>query len=227
MEAYITADLYSFFRDLAENNNRDWFLANRARFEAQVQEPLLDFIGAFRIRLHSISPHFRADARRSGGSLFRIYRDTRFSSDKTPYKTHAGIQFRHEKGKDAHAPGFYLHLQPDESFLAMGLWQPDGPNLLKVRKAIAERPDEWLAIIKEPTFSSLFELAGDALKRPPKGFDADHPLIEDLKRKDFVIYRNLSEKETLAPDFIDHFAQTCRLGSEFMRFLTLSLGLPF
>ena len=101
---YITPKLFSFLRDLKNNNDREWFEANKDRFEEEVRSPLLAFIDDFAEPLYKISPHFRADARKSGGSLFRIYRDVRFSKDKTPYKTHAGVHFRHERAKDAHAP---------------------------------------------------------------------------------------------------------------------------
>ena len=118
---YINPELFTFFRELKENNNRDWFQANKARYESQVREPLLQFIADFGLRLAEISPHYLADARRSGGSLFRINRDIRFSSDKSPYKTAAGVQFRHESGKDVHAPGFYLHLEPEGIFAGVGI----------------------------------------------------------------------------------------------------------
>ncbi|MCH7945702.1 MAG: TIGR02453 family protein, partial [Armatimonadetes bacterium] len=110
-------ELLKFLSDLKKNNNRQWFQKNKDRYESDVREPLLKFIEAFEPRLHKISPHFIADARKTGGSLFRIYRDTRFSHDKRPYKTHAGVQFRHERAKDVHAPGFYLHIEPKQVFV--------------------------------------------------------------------------------------------------------------
>ena len=116
--------LFSFLADLRTNNNRDWFAANKDRYEEQLLEPALAFIDAFAPRLEKISPHFRADARPSGGSLFRIYRDTRFSKDKSPYKTNVGIHFRHERAKNAHAPGYYLHIGPVRSSPAAGFGTP-------------------------------------------------------------------------------------------------------
>ena len=101
-QTYITPELFLFFRELKQNNTREWFQANKSRYEADVREPLLAFITDFGVRLPEISPHYVADARKSGGSMFRIYRDVRFSKDKSPYKTAAGLQFRHESGKDAH-----------------------------------------------------------------------------------------------------------------------------
>src|SRR5262245_48947572 len=128
--------LFSFLEDLGANNNREWFTANKQRYEEQLLEPALAFIGAFGQRLEKISPHFSADARPSGGSLFRIYRDTRFSKDKRPYKTNLGLHFRHERAKDAHAPGYYLHIGPDEVFAGGGIWHPGADVATRIREAI-------------------------------------------------------------------------------------------
>ena len=102
-------ELFAFLRELKANNDREWFNANKDRYENDLLEPALAFIEDFGLRLPQLSPHLVADARRQGGSLFRIYRDTRFARDKSPYKTQAGIYFRHERSKDAHSPGLYLH----------------------------------------------------------------------------------------------------------------------
>jgi uncharacterized protein (TIGR02453 family) len=224
---YMTPELFQFFRELQANNNRDWFQANKPRYESQVREPLLRFITDFGVRLAEISPHYVADARKSGGSLFRINRDIRFSKDKSPYKTMAGIQFRHESGKDVHAPGFYLHLEPDSIFGGIGIWHPDTQTLNKIRDAIVENPDRWQQIVTAETFTARFKLSGDSLKRGPKGYDPDHPLIEDLKRKDFIAGAPFTEAEVCAPDFIDRFAETCRVGAPFVGFLTTAIGLPW
>src|ERR687888_1974338 len=135
--------LFSFLADLRANNNREWFAANKDRYEEHLLEPALDFIEAFAPRLEKISPHFRADPRPSGGSLFRIYRDTRFSKDKTPYKTNVGIHFRHERAKDANAPGYYLHIGPGEVFAGGGIWHPDTEAATRIREAIAADPTRW------------------------------------------------------------------------------------
>ena len=125
--------LFKFLKDLESNNNRDWFQANKARYEDQIKEPALQFISDFGPLLRKVSPHFRADPRPNGGSLFRIYRDVRFAKDKRPYKTHTGIQFRHEAGRDAHAPGFYLHLESGRVFVGAGIWHPDSTSLRKIQ----------------------------------------------------------------------------------------------
>ena len=121
--------LFEFLEQLAANNNRPWFQENKRRYEREVREPSLAFIRAFQPRLKRISPYFVASDRRAGGSLMRVYRDTRFSRHAAPYKTNVGIQFRHEFGRDVHAPGFYVHIAADECFLALGVWRPDAVSL--------------------------------------------------------------------------------------------------
>ncbi len=226
-KAYISPELFAFFRELKENNNRDWFQANKKRYEMYVKDPLLGFIADFGLRLAEISPHYVADPRPVGGSLFRIYRDVRFSKDKTPYKTAAGIQFRHESGKDVHAPGFYLHLEPDNVFVGGGIWHPDTRTLGQIRDAIVAKPAHWQRIISDEAFSAVYKLGGESLKRGPKGYEPDHPLIEHLKRKDFVASTPFGEEETCTPDFIDRFAELCRVAGPFNKFLTTAIGLPW
>src|SRR3954469_13093814 len=136
-------ELFDFLRELKANNDRDWFAANKARFEAHGQEPAPALLEDFAPRLEQISPPFRADTRKVGGSLFRIYRDTRFSKDKTPYKTNTGMHFRHKAAKDAHAPGFYLHLAPGQVFGGGGIWHPDTKTATKLRQAIVDNPERW------------------------------------------------------------------------------------
>src|SRR5260221_1535648 len=183
--------LFSFLRELRGNNDRDWFGANKPRYERDVRDASLRFIGDFAPRLVKIAPHLVADARPVGGSMFRIYRDTRFSRDKSPYKIHIGIHFFHESAKKAPSvPGFYLHIQPGESFAAAGIWHPDPAALGRVRDAIASDSKEWKVVRR-----SKLPIEGGSLKRPPKGYPADHPFIDDLKRTDFVTSVRLSERE--------------------------------
>ena len=225
--SYITPALFAFFRDLQQNNNRAWFQANKHRYEHDVREPLLQFIIDFGLRLAEISPHYLADARKSGGSLFRIHRDIRFSPDKTPYKTAAGIQFRHESGKDVHAPGFYLHLEPDNVFAGCGIWQPDTQTLNYVRDAIVENPAQWEVILTHEAFKTNFQFEGDSLKRAPKGYDPDHPFIDDLRRKDFVAGKAFTEADACAHDFMDRYTEACCAAAPFAEFLTKAVGLPW
>ncbi len=141
---YFSPQFFKFLKDLKKNNNRAWFARNKPRYEKQLLEPSLKFIKDARPELKSISLHLVADSKPFGGSLFRIYRDIRFSKDKSPYKTNVAMQFWHKKGgKKIHAAGLYLHLSPGQSFAGAGVWHPDPATLNKVRKAIVERPESW------------------------------------------------------------------------------------
>jgi uncharacterized protein (TIGR02453 family) len=226
-QPYFTPELFRFLAELAAHNQRAWFEANKARYRTAVQEPLLRFIADFAPELAKISPHFVADPRPQGGSMFRIHRDVRFSADKSPYKTHAAAQFRHRAAKDVHAPGFYLHLEPGGCFVGVGIWHPDGPALAAIRGALVADPDAWGRAVGDRAFKRAFTLGGDALKRPPQGFDPGHQLIEDLKRKDFVAMAPLSEELAMAPDFLVRFTSLCRAAAPFMRYLAAAIGQPF
>ena len=218
---YFTPKLFQFLRDLRANNDRAWFQANKERYEADVKEPMLQFIADFNNKLHKISRNFNADPRPVGGSMFRIYRDTRFSKDKTPYKTAATAHFPHrDAGKDVHTPGFYFHLEPGNCLAGGGIWQPDTAALSKIRDRIANRSKEWQAAIADG-----LKIQGDSLKRPPRGYDADHPFVEDLKRKDYYAMFPFSEKQACAPDFMDRIAEIYRSASPLVRFLTKAAGL--
>jgi uncharacterized protein (TIGR02453 family) len=215
-------ELFTFLAELRDNNDREWFAANKQRYETYLLEPALEFIADFGRRLEQISPHFRAIPKRTGGSLFRIYRDTRFSKDKTPYKPNVGIHFRHERAKDAYAPGFYLHLAPGECFGGGGIWHPDGEATNRIRTAIADHPERW----REATRVGALQLEGSRLKRPPAGFDRDHPLIEDIKRKDFYAMTRLSERGVTAPTFVDDYARVCESAMPLVRFLCKAVDVP-
>ena len=224
---YFTRDLFTFLGDLAAHNDRTWFKANQERYERAVREPALEFINDFAGPLAGISRHFVADSRTVGGSLFRIQRDTRFAADKTPYKTNTGMQFRHELAKDAHAPGFYVHLEPGECFMGVGLWHPDTKTAYAIRRSIDENRAAWKRITRTPPFTDVFSLGGESLSRPPRGYEAEHPLIEDLKRKDFIASTRLTEDDITSDDFMEDFTANCRRAAPFMRFLCRAVGVEF
>jgi uncharacterized protein (TIGR02453 family) len=220
--------LFTFLTDLEENNTREWFQDNQERFENTLREPSLQFISDFGPRLRKISPHFNAIPKKVGGSLFRIHRDVRFGKDKTPYKTHVGIHFRHKMHKDAHAPGFYLHIHPQESFFGAGIWRPDAPALKKIRQRMVDEPASWKRAMASKALSSgLIGLGGDTLKRPPRGFDPDHALIEDLKRKDFIAVGSLKPADITARGFIDQFTDHCKQSAPLVKWLCGALEVPF
>ena len=190
-----------FLRELEKNNNRDWFEANKHRYESDVREPALAYIEAMAPRLAKISPHFIASPKKVGGSLMRVYRDVRFSKDKSPYKTNIGIQFRHSAGKDVHAPGFYMHIEPSQVFIAAGIWRPDSEMLKHMRMHIDDNQSEWKKITKSISGKG-YALGGESLKKPPKGFTAEHPLVEDLKRKDFIAAQDLKSSDISKKEFV-------------------------
>ena len=225
--AHFTPALFEFLAELGENNNREWFNANKARYERDVRDALVSFVGDFGDRLYEISPHMVADPRPSGGSVFRIYRDVRFSKDKSPYKTNAGIHFRHEVGREVHGPGLYLHLQPGSVFAGIGIWRPNSATVGKIREAIVANPDRWSRIVEDQAFASVFSLESESLKRAPRGIDPDHPLIGHLKLKSFVATTNFTEEEACDPDFIDVYAEACRTAAPFAEFITTSVGLDW
>lgn len=221
------AKLFFFLEQLADNNNRPWFQENKPRYEQDVFEPAMAFIRAFAPRLKKISPYFVASDQRVGGSLMRVHRDTRFARDGAPYKTNVGIQFRHEMGRDVHAPGFYVHLAPGECFLAVGLWRPESDVLAQVRQAIVDWPDRWRRANNDRKFRARFYADGDSLKRPPRGFPPDHPWIEDIKRTDFIGVEDVNERDVLSAGFIDRVAASFMASRPFMRFLCDAIRIPF
>ncbi len=224
---YFTPKLFGFLKDLAENNDRVWFKANQDAYEEYVREPALEFINDFADPLKKISQHFVADSRTVGGSLFRIQRDTRFAKDKMPYKLNTGMQFRHIAGKDAHAPSFYVHIQPGECFVGVGLWRPETKVAYAIREHIDQEQPVWKRASRGKRFTAVFEVQGESLKRPPRGYDEDHPLIEDLKRKDFIASTRLTQKAITSDKFMSEFTENCQRAAPFMKFLCDAVGAPF
>lgn len=221
--AHFQSELFGFLIELAVNNHREWFHDNREFYERAVKRPLLAFIEDFAPELHKISPHLRADSK----SMFRIHRDVRFSKNKAPYKTHAAAQFRHEAGKDVHAPGFYVHIEPGRVLVGGGVWKPDAEALGRIRAYLASQPELWTKLCKAPRFRDNCVLQGAALKRPPRGFEPDHPLIEDLKRKDFMAVVELDDGDVLSADFVAQVADACKTLAPLNQFLCDAIGVPF
>jgi uncharacterized protein (TIGR02453 family) len=218
----ITPRTFTFLRDLTLHNDRPWFEANKDRYLREVRDPLLRFVATFAPRLGTLSRHMVADPRPVGGSLFRIYRDTRFSKDKTPYKTHAGMSFRHVDGRDVHGPVFYLHLQPGMVFSAAGIWRPPPETLVRVRDAIVAHPERWRRVTLA---CPLSDHEGDRLKRVPRGYAPEHPFAADLKRLSFTTATRFTQRDACAPDFLDRFERACRKATPLMEFLTRAVGL--
>jgi uncharacterized protein (TIGR02453 family) len=221
-QSYFSPRLFHFLGQLRRNNRRPWFLKHRPEFEEFARQPSLLFITDLQLRLREISPWLVANPKPVGGSLFRIYRDVRFSKDKSPYKTHIGMHFPHASSSEAvHAPGLYLHLEPKGCFLAGGVWQPDPRSLARIRDAIAWKPDQWRSAKRG------LELGGDTLSRPPRGYPADHPLVEDLKRKDFVASVNLRQQQVCGVRFMNDFLRSAEKMVPLLRFLSEAEKLRF
>lgn len=227
IKPHLSPELFKFLRQLKRHNNRDWFLAHKQKYEGDVRDPLLKFIEAFRPRLHKISPHFIVDPRRSGGSLLRIYRDMRFRPDGDPYQTMAALRFPHVAWKQVQAPGFYLHLEPGTSFLGCGLWHPDAETRNAITASIVRNPAQWQKVVSGKRFKAAAELSGGKMKRLPPGYDPEHPLAEDLKRKDFITVTCFNDQQVYAPDFLDRVTHSVEAVAPFMEFLTRALDLPW
>ena len=220
MPAHFTPALFAYLRALKANNTREWFQDNRDRYAADVEAPMLRFIADLAPQLRAISPSIVVDARRSGGSMYRIHRDTRFSSDKSPYKTHVAAHFKNEQRKKAPSvPGFYLHLGPGDSMGGGGIYHPDMPTLTRIRRGIVDDTRGWAQVKL-----TGIEIEGARLTRAPAGFDANHKFIDDLRLKDFYAMTTFTQAHVCADDFLERYVATCRDVAPLVAFLTKALG---
>ena len=222
-----SADLPGYLAALSAHNNREWFKANQARYEETVREPARALVRALSGPLAELSVHLIADDRKVGGSLMRVQRDTRFSKDKTPYKTNVGIQLRHGAGKDAHAPAVYVHLELGDGFVGFGLWQPPPDELARIRRFIVENWDRYSAIVEAPAMKQHFTQHGDSLKRVPAGFDASHASAEAVKRRSFIALRKLDFEVFQRADAPEVITALLADGREYLAFLCAAVGQPF
>jgi len=225
--AQFTPESFRFLRELSENNDREWFLRNKRRYEAEVRDPMLALITMLGLHLRKISPYLTASAKPTGGSMLRIYRDIRFSKDKTPFKTHIAAQFFHSAGKNEPAPGFYLHIGPEESFFGAGLWRPDPETRNRVATAIVAQPENWRAAIGSKQFRSYWTVSGESMKRMPRGFDPAHEFASDLARKDFVATMKYSDQQIFDAYFSETLQKEITSAAPFMKFLTHAAGFPW
>ncbi len=213
--SYFTSASFRFLRALARHNNRTWFKAHQADYEAHVREPFLQLIADLQAPIAKLSRHYRADPRKVGGSLFRVQRDTRFSHDKEPYKPWAGARIFHERRREIAAPSFYLHIAPGDCFVGAGLWHPENHTLRNIRNFIVDNPAAWKRAAHSRGFREHYEFWGDSLTRAPQGFAVDHPLLEDLKRKSYAAGVGFDEalacSPTLLPFAVQHFKRLAPL----------------
>lgn len=226
---YFTPSVFEFLKELAVNNNKPWWEENKERYINTIREPSLDFVTDFGERLKEISPHFVADARVNGGSLMRPYRDMRFAKGE-PYKTNVGIHFRHESGKDVHAPGFYLHIEPGQNFAGVGLWNPETEVARSIRQLINDDPAAWGKAAHSDSFVATWEIdshADDRLRRIPKELDPDHPYPDDLRLKSFTAGTRLTQKSVTSRGFADELLDMYSSAGPYARFLCAAIGVPF
>ena len=240
MTTYFTDRTFRFQRALAKNNDRGWFAAHKDDYEEHLRQPFLRLIADLQAPLATISPHFRADPKPVGGSLFRIHRDTRFSNDKTPYKPWAGARFFHERtrvastdaslqrpGEGIEAPSFYLHVAPGDCFLGGGLWHPQPATQRRIRDFIVGNPEAWKKAVHSRAFKRRFELHDDSLARPPRGYPPDHELIADLKRRNFVAMAPLDDATMTGPRLLKAVADGLRGAAPLVDYLCAALDLDF
>lgn len=227
MPTYFSDKTFKFLRALARNNSREWFHEHKAEYEAHLRGPFQQLITDLQPDLLTVSSHYRADPKGVGGSLFRIHRDTRFSNDKTPYKTWSGARFFHERSKQVEAPSYYLHVQPGNCFIGAGLWHPEPESQRKIRQFLFDNPGAWKAAVHSPAFKRRYTMDGETLVRPPRGFPADHELIADIKRKDFVATLGIEDAVVLGPRLRKAVADNFSALAPMMDYLCAALDLEF
>ena len=206
--------LFRFFKQLAKNNNREWFEQHKPEFKAfetevkQFGEALKD-----KLNQHDSIDRFK---------VFRIYRDVRFSKDKTPYKTHFGLTWH--RTKPEYRGGYYLHLKPDDIFLACGFWDPAPADLKRIRQEIDLDGDEYRNLINAPSFKNTWgALQGNAVKTAPKGYAKDHPDIDLLRFKQHIFMIRYTEVEVAAADFMDRLDAALKAVRPFVDYMSAVL----
>jgi uncharacterized protein (TIGR02453 family) len=220
-----------FFRSLARHNDKTWFEANRAVYETALRGPMKALVEALDVRLAGFAPEIIGDPRRS---MFRINRDIRFSKDKSPYKTNAGLWFYHQAagrgvGQEAEGgAGFYFHLDGASSFAGGGIWMPSRPALTKIRDGIAERPAAFRRIIDAPSFRRRFGPLHDEamLTRVPRGYSPEHPAADLLRHQSFTVGRDVSAAELASAKLVDRLARDFETALPLIRWLNAAIGYP-
>ena len=211
----ITDKTVDFLRDIKSNNNKAWFDENRSRYEESHQERIA-FTEEFMKEMNKIDELVPMTGKKS---LFRIYRDVRFSKDKTPYKHHWGGRMKRESVW--RRGGYYFHIEPDEAFLATGFWNPEKDDLKRIRENIALDAAPLKMILSSKKFKKVWgEIEGDTLKTAPKGFDKEHPDIDLLRHKQFIAVKKFTTKEMLSEDFISECVNTFKSIRPFLDYMS-------
>jgi uncharacterized protein (TIGR02453 family) len=189
----------AFIRKLKRNNHREWFLKNKPTYEEYVHQPMIELVNALATEFATFAPEIVASPK---VSLYRIYRDTRFSKDKSPYKTHVAAGFPHRNLEKNQGAGLYLHITSTEFLIGGGLYNPQSEDLAAVRRHISLYYKQLTAILNARQFRRLFGgLTGEQLLRVPRGFPADHPAADFLRHKQFLAMRLLPAAEVTTPRF--------------------------
>ncbi len=211
------AEAFSFFRGLEKNNNRDWFQARKEEFDTQVMGPMKGLVDALNDEFSALAPDFVTPAARA---IYRIYRDTRFSADKTPYKTHIGATFHHQALSKHDGAGFYFSVSHKGIEVAGGVYMPGPESLLAIRKHLAGQHAEFRKLAGKPALRELLgELQGDQLKRVPKGFPAEHPAEDLLRHKQWYLYKVFEPELAAKKDLLPFLTKAFRMMLPMMEFL--------
>jgi uncharacterized protein (TIGR02453 family) len=214
---------FRFLRGLKRNNRRDWFLRNKHRYDTAVRAPMEALVYDVGERLQSFAPEFAANPKRS---IYRIYRDTRFSHDKRPYKTHIAAVFPHRELGKHQGAGFYVHVAPDDVFAGGGLYRPERRDLQAIRLKLADQHETFRRIVSTRMFREMFdELSGERLERVPRGFASDHPASDLLKYKQFLAGRPLPGELATSSAFPKELVRTFRTLLPMIRFLNSAIEL--
>jgi uncharacterized protein (TIGR02453 family) len=224
---YFTRDGLRFLEQLRDHNDKSWFDTNKARFEEGLREPGLRLVSDLAPVLAKISKHFVAEAKPNGGSMSRIYRDTRFSKDKSPYKTALFFHFHHARGTGDAMPAFYFHVEPGASTVGGGIWHPEAPALEKIRRAIVKSPAGWDKAKGRSEVGAACTMGGEMLKKVPRGYDPEDPHADDLKRKDFGVHQPAADAVLTSPGLPADLGRRFAAAAPVLEFLCKAVGLPF
>ncbi len=228
MSAYFGDAAFRFLRALARNNSREWFQAHKLDYEKQVRVPFQRLLTDLQPLLAQVSTHYRSEPATVGGSLFRIYRDTRFANDKTPYKSWQGARLFHERSRQLQTPSFYIHLQPGKCFVGAGLWHPQPDTLRRMRHFILDNPGSWKIAAHQPAFRRRFDLDdSQMLVRMPRGFPQEFEFADDLRRRNFVAIRPLEDGLFTGPELLRSLGRDLAGMALFMDYLCAALDLEF
>jgi len=213
----LSKKVFQFLAALAENNNREWFAVHKDEYE-EAKAEVLAFVAKLMKAVAKVDPLINGDADPKK-QVMRIYRDVRFSKNKDPYKNNFGVWFS-AKGKGGNEPGYYLHIQPGNSFVAGGYWMPEAPHLKLIRQEIDYNISDFKAIVEEKEFAKRFKLSTtNALKNAPKGYDPTDPNIGYLKLKSFEVLKNLDDSEFMKAEIVDKLKSSYQIIYPLVAFL--------